>query len=116
MGLNYTLQFIPQDARLELLRKISHSLLPGGSLVLSEKTRLPSHPQSTMIRELHEDFKVLNGYSAMEVARKRESLKNVLVPLSPEENEQLLYDAGFDFVSRVFQGFEFYSWIASKRS
>jgi tRNA (cmo5U34)-methyltransferase len=36
-----------------------------------------------------------NGYNGMEIVQKREALENVPVPYRPEEDKQLLRDAGF---------------------
>ncbi|MCB0334335.1 MAG: hypothetical protein KDD55_12590, partial [Bdellovibrionales bacterium] len=110
--LNYTLQFLDVAAREELLKRIYASMVPGGVLFLSEKTRCLDEGEGEVVRVLHEDFKRQHGYSDSEIAKKRESLKGVLVPLTPEENEALLYKAGFERVVRVMQGYGFISWIA----
>ena len=39
VALNFTLQFIAPEQRLELLTRIRQALLPGGALILSEKLR-----------------------------------------------------------------------------
>jgi tRNA (cmo5U34)-methyltransferase len=110
--LNYTLQFLDLDTRKSLLKRLYQAMVPGGALLLSEKTRLVDSDEADIVRPLHEDFKRQNGYSDSEIARKRESLKGVLVSLSPEENEAMLYRAGFSRVVRVMQGYEFVSWLA----
>ncbi len=110
--LNYTLQFLDLVAREELLKRIYASLVPGGALFLSEKTRCLDEQEGEIVRVLHEDFKRQHGYSDSEIAKKRESLKGVLVPLTPEQNEALLHKAGFERVVRVMQGYGFISWVA----
>ncbi|MCB0319769.1 MAG: methyltransferase domain-containing protein [Bdellovibrionales bacterium] len=114
---NYTLQFLPTVDRKLALRKIYSALIPGGAFLLSEKTASPHSEDSTdIIRELHEDFKFQNGYSTSEIARKRESLNGVLVPLSIEENIQLLREAGFTTIIEVLRGYRFITWLCVRDS
>jgi tRNA (cmo5U34)-methyltransferase len=54
------------------------------------------------------------GYSELEIANKREALENVLVPLTIQENIDLLIEAGFTRVETFFQWFNFVSFVAYK--
>ena len=112
--LNFTLQFIGPDDRLELLQKAARGLRPGGVLVLSEKLRFEDAQEQMKQTEWHHDFKRAQGYSELEIARKREALENVLQPDSIEEHFCRLREAGFDEAYRWFQGFSFVSMIAFK--
>jgi len=112
---NYTLQFLPPSERTSILQRIFSALLPGGAFLISEKT-VPSlsATEVELIKELHEDFKQQNGYTASEVARKRESLTGVMCPIGSNENEQHLKAAGFHTVLPILQGYSFYSWLCLK--
>jgi tRNA (cmo5U34)-methyltransferase len=46
--LNFTLQFIPLEDRLEFLQKIYQGLLPGGILILSEKLKFDNDRQQEL--------------------------------------------------------------------
>lgn len=105
--MNYTLQFVPIDDRLPLLKRVRQALLPGGYLVLSEKFVHEDVQLDQSLVELYFDFKRRNGYSELEIARKREALENVLVPYSVQENIRLLNDAGFDDVELILKWFNF---------
>jgi tRNA (cmo5U34)-methyltransferase len=111
--LNFTLQFIPPSARLEILCRIYRGLRPGGVLVLSEKL-LFAPPQATELVELHHAFKRANGYSELEIAQKRAALENVLVPDSLEQHQQRLREAGFRNSALWFQCLNFASILAWK--
>ena len=50
----------------------------------------------------------------MEIARKRQALEKVLVPLTAGENEALLKKAGFREVDVFFRWANFCGWVAVK--
>lgn len=110
--LNYTLQFVPVKERLELLARVADALRPGGILVLSEKVILPDAALDQLTVELHHDFKRAHGYSDLEIAAKRDSLDNVLVPETLPEHRARLGEAGFKSSDVWFQCFNFASLIA----
>ena len=112
--LNFTLQFIPPQERLSLLTHIHDGLVDGGALVLSEKIVFPNSHEQDLQTELHHAFKGANGYSALEIAQKRTSLENVLVPDTLEQHQERLRAAGFKHVYLWFQCFSFVSIVAHK--
>ncbi|MGY5453116.1 carboxy-S-adenosyl-L-methionine synthase CmoA [Agarivorans sp. MS3-6] len=112
--LNFTLQFIPKDQRLSLLRKIHAGMVKGGLLVVSEKFHFSALAIQDLISELHLDFKRANGYSELEISQKRSSLDNVLVPDTIEEHKQRFKEAGFSDSELWFQCFNFGSLVAIK--
>ncbi len=112
--LNYTLQFVPIEARPDLLRRISAAMEPGGILVLSEKVRFPDERLNALNIELHHDFKRANGYSDLEIAAKRDSLEDVLLPETLDMHRSRLLEAGFQSCDVWFQCFNFASLIALK--
>jgi len=112
--LNYTLQFIPVDAREALLQKICGGLLPGGILVLSEKV-LDADPQmNELLVDLHHEHKRRNAYSELEISRKRAALENVLVPETVTEHFERLDRAGFAHRAVWLRYFNFVSIVAIK--
>jgi tRNA (cmo5U34)-methyltransferase len=110
--LNFTLQFIPVEARAALLTRIGANMRPGGILVLSEKIRFDDEHLQQLNTDLHHAFKRGNGYSALEVAQKRNSLENVLRPETLGAHRQRLTAAGFSSVDVWFQCFNFASLVA----
>lgn len=94
--MNYTLQFIEREKRFPILKQIYKCLAPGGFFFFSEKIK-SNHPFfQDLTTDLYYAFKSRNGYSELEISQKREALEDVLCPLSPEENLQLLSDAQFE--------------------
>ena len=110
--LNFTLQFLKPAERLGMIETIYQGLLPGGVLVLSEKIQFPDEQIQASYTELHHDFKRANGYSDMEISRKRQAIENVLIPETLQQHQQRLEAVGFSQVHCWFQCFNFVSLFA----
>jgi tRNA (cmo5U34)-methyltransferase len=109
--LNFTLQFVEPNRRDGLLARIADGLLEGGVLLLSEKICFDDPAVQALQTEWHHDFKRSQGYSDLEIARKRDALENVLVPESMQRHRERLLGAGFQRVVPWFQGFNFVSMV-----
>ncbi len=112
--LNFTLQFIAVDQRLDLLTKIANGLHNGGVLILSEKVIFDDQPHQDLMTDLHHNFKRANGYSDLEIAQKRAAIEHYLIPETLDIHRQRLRQAGFASVDVWFQCFNFASIIAIK--
>jgi tRNA (cmo5U34)-methyltransferase len=110
--LNFTLQFVDPADRMSLLRGIFSGLRPGGVLVLSEKICFEDSVEQGRQTQWHHDFKRAQGYSELEISRKRDSLEDVLKPDTAAEHVARLRRAGFSEVYQWYQGFSFASFIA----
>ncbi|MDJ0656105.1 MAG: carboxy-S-adenosyl-L-methionine synthase CmoA [Xanthomonadales bacterium] len=110
--MNYTLQFVPPAQRDELIQRIYQGLVDGGALILSEKIRFTDPALDQWMIERHHQFKRANGYSDLEISRKRDALEDVLVPETLEDHTRRMGDAGFSMVSTWFQSLNFCSMIA----
>jgi len=110
--LNFTLQFIHPQRRGELMHRIARGLVPGGILVLSEKVCFEDAGEQRALNEWHHEFKRGQGYSDLEIARKRDALENVMIPESVSEHRIRLAEAGFVHTVQWFQGFNFVSMVA----
>lgn len=112
--LNFTLQFIPREQRDAVIAHIYRGLHPGGIMVLSEKVTFEDPHLDALNIELHHQFKRANGYSELEVARKRAALENVLLPETLKQHRARIAHAGFSSCDVWFQCFNFASLIALK--
>lgn len=109
--MNYTLQFVDVVRRPEILKRIRQSLLPDGFLLVSEKV-IHDQPQvDDALVELYFEFKRRQGYSELEISRKRDALENVLVPLTVDGNLELLRQAGFARVEVLLKWFNFATFV-----
>lgn len=114
--LNFTLQFVEPEKRSGLLKKISEGLTPGGVLILSEKIRFEDPVEQKLQTQWHHEFKRSQGYSDLEIARKRDALENVMKPDSMQQHLDRLHSCGFKQVKQWFQGFNFVSMVAFRSS
>ncbi len=111
--LNLTLQFVDPAQRDRLIRNIRAGLAPGGVLLLAEKTISSNPLRQELATRLHLGFKRANGYSDMEISRKRNALENVLIPESAQEHEARLARCGFNLVYPWFSCLGFKAWLAT---
>ncbi|TQV71664.1 carboxy-S-adenosyl-L-methionine synthase CmoA [Aliikangiella marina] len=114
VALNFTLQFIDKNKRVELLTAIYEALNPGGILVLSEKVSFDDPQMNQLMIDVHHEFKKENGYSDLEISQKRNSLENVLIPETLPEHLKRLKTIGFKTADCWFQQFNFMSIVAIK--
>jgi tRNA (cmo5U34)-methyltransferase len=110
--LNFTLQFIGRQQRAALLARIAEGTRPGGALVLSEKIRFSDEVEQQLQTDWHHDFKRAQGYSDLEIARKRDALERVMLPDTEEQHLTRLQSAGWGKTVRWYQCFNFVSYLA----
>ena len=110
--LNYTLQFLPPADRDALVQNIYGGMNDGGLLVLSEKVIDENAHMEDLLVDLHHEHKRRKDYSALEVARKRAALENVLIPETVAEHRDRLKRAGFLRSAVWLRYFNFVSIIA----
>lgn len=111
--MNYTLQFVPLRERQKILKRIYQGLNPGGVFIFSEKIKGTGNT-GKLVDDLHRDFKNFNGYSRLEIAQKRESLENILIPLTMNEQIHMLKRAGFVDIQIVFCLYNFICLLGMK--
>ncbi len=114
--MNYTLQFIDPLKREPLIRGIYKGLRHNGVLLVSDKT-LQSHTDlSRIFVDNYYALKRKNGYSELEISRKREALENVLIPYPLQDEEALFRRCGFEAVDLFHTWYNFSSFICLKKS
>lgn len=110
----WTLQFIRPLKRDALIRRIYDSLVKGGVLIVTEKVLANDSNMNRFFIDFYYDFKRANGYSEVEIARKREALENTLVPYRTDENFELFRRNGFEIAETFFQWFNFAGFMCVK--
>lgn len=111
---NLTLQFIPPNDRQTIIKNIYESLIPGGIFLLTEKTVNIDDELAALQQKIYYRFKEQNGYSMMEINRKREALENVLIPETVECHSERLKNAGFTKIELWFKWFHFAAFLCVK--
>lgn len=111
---NYILQFIRPLQRSMFLQKIYNALEDGGVLFVSEKIASTHRILDKQMIERYARYKMEQGYTHNEIAKKREALENVLIPFSLEENIAMLKEVGFSGVEVLYKWVNFSTIIAKK--
>lgn len=109
-----TLQFARPLYRKKIVRTLSNGINTNGCLLLVEKITSKEMTFNRLFIDHYYDFKRRNGYSEIEIVKKREALENVLIPYHSEENIKLLKSAGFRYVETFFRWYNFCGIIAIK--
>ncbi len=109
-----TLQFVRPPLRQGLLQAVHGQLNDGGCLILVEKLICEDPGLNRSFIRYYYDFKRRMHYSDLEIAQKRESLENVLVPYTGEENAAVLRQCGFAEVETFFRWYNFAGMVALK--
>jgi len=109
-----TLQFLRPLYRPSLLKAIYNGLNKGGALLLVEKVLSADAGLNRLFIRFYYDYKRRVGYDELEISQKREALENVLVPYRPEENIELLKEAGFQTIETFFRWYNFMGFVAVK--
>ena len=109
-----TVQFVPIEYRLRLLRNIYQSLNVGGALIFVEKVLGSTADLDSAMIDTYYALKAANGYSQEQIERKRLSLEGVLVPVTAKWNEELLHLSGFAEIDCFWRWMNFSGWIAVK--
>jgi len=112
--INLTLQFIAPQKRDAVLAAVFNGLNPGGILLLTEKTVHREKILNNLEIGFYKKFKLENGYSELEISRKREALEKVLLPDTIEAHQKRLERAGFKTMEIWLKWFNFASFIAVK--
>lgn len=111
-----TLHFLNADERLHTLRELRGRLRPGAPLVVAHH----SFPLENGARERwlarYAAFATASGVPAKDAANASVAISARLPLLSPEQDEALLREAGFENVEQFYAGFTFRGWVAYNRS
>ncbi len=110
--MNYVLQFLPPADRQALMSRFRKQMAPGGLLLLSEKIDYAGAEEQAFFDATHLAFKQANGYSDLEVSRKRTALENVMIVDTEETHFARLHTAGFEPVRTWFRCLNWASFIA----
>ena len=112
--INFVLQFLNSKDRDGLLKKVFLGMKQGALLILSEKIHFDNKFRNQTIYNLHHQFKSNNGYSKMEISRKRDALEGVLMTDLETLHLKRLESIGFKKVRKVMTNLNFMTLVAEK--
>lgn len=107
-----TLHFIEREERLRTLKEVRRRLKPGAPFAVAHF----SFPQGVGERDLwlarYAAFAISSGVEPSQAEKARSGIGAQLPILAPDDDEQLLRDAGFSGVGLFYAGFTFRGWVA----
>jgi len=109
----FTLQFMPRNARAEVIDCIYEGLNEGGAFIFAEKTVATDARVQDMMTFTYYDYK-RKSFTEADIMGKEVVLRNMLKPNTWRELEHMLYQAGFKAVQPFWQNFMFVGAIAIK--
>ena len=112
--MNLVLQFVRPLRRTRVVQEIASGINKDGCLILVEKVLSPDSTINRLFIDYYYAMKKRNGYSELEIAQKRESLENVLIPYHYFENRDLLLECGFRHCEMFFRWYNFCGMLAIK--
>jgi tRNA (cmo5U34)-methyltransferase len=112
--LNLTLQFVRPLYRDHLIKSIYDGLNEKGCLILVEKVLGNDSSFNRLFIKFYYEMKKRQGYSELEIAKKREALENVLIPYRLDEDRDLLLKNGFPYVDIFYKWYNFCGMVATR--
>lgn len=106
-----TLQFIDTKYRKQIIKDIYNVLNENGIFIFVEKIKCKN---DEMFIEEYYNIKRENGYTEEQIETKREALKNILIPLTEEENKRMLSNSGFKNVECFWRCLNFVGFVCIK--
>lgn len=103
-----TFHFIPRDVRRETLREIRRRLKPGAPFVIAHISFDQHEPARSQWIARHVGFA---GADPAHAEAAKHAIATRLSVLSPEDDEAMLREAGFDNVSLFYAGLSFRGWV-----
>ncbi|WP_031496951.1 class I SAM-dependent methyltransferase [Bryobacter aggregatus] len=109
-----TLHFIPEDERRRTLAEVHRRLKPNAPFVVAHHSFPQEDGENAKWLARYAAFAVASGVAAANAERAISAIKERLPVLSPEQDEALLWEAGFASVALFYAGFTFRGWVAYK--
>ena len=106
----FTLQFVDEATRLQVLADVRASLAPGSPFVLAEKIAAPDAPTQAAWDATYEAYKRDRGYPERAIAAKRQALRGVLRPWTEARWHEVLAEAGFSTREPITRWGPFGAW------
>lgn len=106
-----TLHFLPRDERLRTLRELRRRLKPGAPFVVAHHSFAKDEQGQRWLARVAA-YAVSRGLDPGQAAAMPAALAEHLPALSPEEDEALLREAGFNDVALFYAALTFRGWVA----
>ena len=109
----FTLQFLPIEDRLGVLKAVYDSLITGGAFVWAEKVYEHDGQFERLLTSAHYDFK-RQKFTAEEILDKEFDLRSIMTTNTSHENRFLAEEAGFESGTQFWKFYNFEAWVFIK--
>ena len=109
----FTLQFLPERHRFDIIKKIYDSLLPGGAFLFSEKMISMDPKMQNICDSIFHEFKRTN-FSDKEILDKEKELRHLMKCETELDLLNKINKAGFQKVQCMWRNYNFAAFIAIK--
>lgn len=109
----FTVQFLDQGCRADLLKRIYDSLELGGAFVWAEKVTASSAFWEQLQTFSYYDFKK-TAFSAEDILDKEKSLRSLMQPWTSERNQAIAHEARFGHGEMIWKFHNFECWVYVK--
>lgn len=109
-----TLHFLDRAERLRTLEAIHQRLKPGAPLVVAHHSFPNEGPEQNRWLARNAAFAIAAGVPAAQASSGAAAIKERLPVLTPQQEIDLLGEAGFTDVELFYAGFTFKGWVACK--
>lgn len=109
-----TFHFISRQQRLATLAHIHRRLKPGAAFLLAHISFAQTEPERSQWIARHDAYAAAPDADPAQLRQAREAIATRLTILAPEEEEDMLRQAGFMDVSLFYAGLGFRGWVAYK--
>jgi tRNA (cmo5U34)-methyltransferase len=110
----FTIQFVPPQDKMRLLRRIYDGLVDGGALIIAEKTLADTSRLQDALAFPYYDYKLEQGFSEKELLDKERSLRGQMTLWTEAELRQSLRQVGFREIEPIWRNFMFVGLLALK--
>ncbi|TDR94354.1 class I SAM-dependent methyltransferase [Enterovirga rhinocerotis] len=107
-----TLHFVEPEERLRTLREVRRRMRPGAPFAVAHLSFPQDGADGDLWLARYAAFAVSSGVDPTKAEEARRAIAARLPILSPQQDEQLLRDAGFSDVGLFYMGFAFRGWVS----
>ncbi len=108
-----TLHFLPAEERLRTLRAVRLRLKPGARFVVAHHSIPQGDGEAHRWLSRSAAFAASSGIEPAKATASAAAIAKHLPILSPDQDEALLSEAGFEDVALFYAGFTFRGWVAT---
>ena len=109
----FTLQFLKKESRKKIVTDIYNGLTKGSAFIFCEKAYAKYPKTQEIFTFSYYDYKK-TSFSEKEILDKERDLRKILKPNTSHENQEMLYEAGFETIDLFYKYFQFEGLLCIK--